>query len=76
MGHDVSSTCPKCNLEEETPNHHVGKCTYYQAPRKKVFNKGKTTIKSVVAKLNINPLAEYLQQAEDLLNTASSKLKY
>ena len=24
MGHDVSSTCPKCNLEEETPNHHVG----------------------------------------------------
>ena len=31
MGHDVSSTCPKCNLEEETPNHHVGECTYYQA---------------------------------------------
>ena len=28
MGHDVSSTCPKCNLEEETPNHHVGECTY------------------------------------------------
>ena len=23
MGHDVSSRCPKCNLEEETPNHHV-----------------------------------------------------
>ena len=31
MGHDASSTSPKCNLEEETPNHHVGECTYYQA---------------------------------------------
>ena len=28
-GHDVSSTCPKCNPEEETPNHHVGECSYY-----------------------------------------------
>ena len=40
MGHDVSSTCPKCNLEEETPNHHVAECTYYQALRK-VFGKEK-----------------------------------
>ena len=53
MGHGVSSTCPKCNLEEETPNHHVGECTYHQALRKKVFGKEKTTIKSVVEKLNI-----------------------
>ena len=63
MGHDVSSTCPKCNLKEETPNHHVGECTYYQALRMKVFGKEKTTIKSVVGKLNINLLAKYLQQA-------------
>ena len=63
MGHDVSLTCPKCNMEEETPNHHVGKCTYYQALRKKVFGKAKNTIKSMVEKLNINLLAKYLQQA-------------
>ena len=63
MGHDVSSTCPKCNLKEETPNHHVGECTYYQALRMKVFGKEKTTIKSVVEKLNINLLAKYLKQA-------------
>ena len=63
MGHHVSSTCPKCNLEEETPNHHVGECAYYHALRKKVFGKEKTTIKSVVEKLNINLLAKYLQQA-------------
>ena len=44
MGHDVSSTCPKCNLEEETPNRHVGECTYYQALRMKIFGKEKTTI--------------------------------
>ena len=41
MGHDISSTCPKCNLEEETPYHHDGECTYYQALRKKVFGKEK-----------------------------------
>ena len=63
MGNDVSSTCPKCNLIEETPNHHVGECTYYQALRMKVFGKEKNTIKSVVGKLNISLLAKYLQQA-------------
>ena len=63
MGHDVSSTCPKCDLEEETPNHHVGESTYYQALRMKVFGKKTTTIKSVVGKLNINLLAKYLLQA-------------
>ena len=63
MGHDVSSTCPKCNLEEETPNHHVGERIYYQALRKKVFGKEKNTIKSVVKKPNIDLLAKYLQQA-------------
>ena len=61
--HDVSSTCPKCNLEEENPNHHVGECTYYQALRKRVFGEEKTTIMSVIEKLNINLLAKYLQQA-------------
>ena len=30
IGYDVSLTCPKCNMEEETPNHHVGECNYYQ----------------------------------------------
>ena len=52
--HDESSTCPKCNLEKETPNHHVGECTYYLVLRKRVFGKEKTTIKSVVEKLIIN----------------------
>ena len=62
-GRDESPTCPKCNLEEETPNHHIGACTYYQTLRRKVLGKEKTTIKSVVQKLNINLLAKYLQQA-------------
>ena len=66
MGHDVSSTRPKCNLEEEIPNHHVGECTYYQSLRKKVFGKEKNLIKSVVEKLNINLLAIDLQQAGKL----------
>ena len=62
IGHDVSSTCPKCNLEEETPNHHVGESTYYQALQKNVYGKEITTIKAMVKKLNINLMAKYLQQ--------------
>ena len=62
-GRDESPTCPKCNLEEETPNHHIGGCTYYQTLRRKVFGKEKNTIKSVVQKLSISLLAKYLQQA-------------
>ena len=62
MGHDVSATCPKCNIKEETLNHHVGECTYYQSLRMKVVSIEKITIKSVVEKLNINLLAKYLQQ--------------
>ena len=42
MGHDVSSACPKCNLEEEIPNHLVGECTYFHALRKKAFGKEKS----------------------------------
>ena len=41
LGHDVSSTCTKCNLKEETPNHRVGECTYYHALRKKFLVKKK-----------------------------------
>ena len=37
IGYNVSLTCPKCNLEEETPNHHAGEYNYYQDLRKKVF---------------------------------------
>ena len=37
MGHDVSSTCPKCNLEEETSNHHVGECILLPNPTKEGF---------------------------------------
>ena len=59
-----------CNHDENAALgfHHctksnVGECTYYQALRMKVFGKEKTTIKSVVEKLNINLLAKYLKQA-------------
>ena len=29
-GRAESSLCPKCNLEDETPNHQVGNCKLYQ----------------------------------------------
>ena len=42
-GHAESSLRPKCSLEDETPNHHVGNCKLYQAIRVKYFGINKTT---------------------------------
>ena len=61
-GRSESSMCPKCNLEEETPNHHVGSCTYYLDIRKKCLGVESTTLLDVVNKLNISKLASYLKQ--------------
>ena len=61
------SICPKCNLEEETPDHFVGRCSKYQDVRNKYLGSVETTIKKVVEKLNINKLAQYLKHAGRLV---------
>ena len=58
-GRAESSLCPKCSLEDETPNHHVGNCKLYQDIRVKYFGFTKTTVHNVVTKCNINKLATY-----------------
>ena len=58
-----TSLCPKCSLEDETPNHHVGNCKLYQDTRVKYFGITKTTIPIVVSKCNISKLATYLKEA-------------
>ena len=58
-----SFLCPKCSLEDETPNHHVGNCKLYQYIRVKYFGITKTTVHNVVTKCNINKLATYLKEA-------------
>ena len=68
IGYDASSTCPKCNLEEETPNHRVGECNYYQDLRKKVFGSEKKHNKVGSQKTKYKPNDKV---PEDLLNTAS-----
>ena len=57
------SLCPKCSLENETPNHHVGNCKLYQDIRVKYFGITKTTVHNVVTKCNVNKLAPYLKEA-------------
>ena len=56
-GRAESSLCPKCSLEDETPNHHVGNCKLYQDIRVKYFEITKTTVHNVVTKCNISKLA-------------------
>ena len=58
-----SSLCPRCSLEDETPNHHVGNCRFYQDIHVKNFGIAKTTHHNVVTKCNIDKLATYLKEA-------------
>ena len=60
-GRAVSSLCPKCSLQDETPNHRVGNCKLYQDVRVKYFGITKTVVHNVVTKCNINKLASYLK---------------
>ena len=61
-GRAESSLCPKCSLEDETPNHHVGNCKLYKNIRVKYFGITKTTVHNVVTKCNISQLATYLKE--------------
>ena len=58
-----SSLCPKCSLEDETPNYHVGNLKLDQDICVKYFEIPKTTVHDMVTKCNINKLATYLKEA-------------
>ena len=62
-GHAESSLSAKCSVEDETPNHHVGKCKLYQDIRVKYFGITKTTVHNVVTKCK---LATYLEEPRRL----------
>ena len=49
-GRAESSLCPKCSLENETPNHQVGNCKLYKDIRVKCFGITKTTVHDVATK--------------------------
>ena len=62
-GRAESSLCPKCSLEHEAPNHHVGNCKLYRDICVKYFEITKNTAHIGVTKCNINKLATYLKEA-------------
>ena len=62
-GSDGSFLSPKCSLEDEPPNYHVGNCKLYQDMRVKYFGITKTTVHDVVAKCNVIKLATNLKEA-------------
>ena len=43
-GRAESFLCPKCSLEDKTPNHHVGNCKPYQDICAKYFEITETTV--------------------------------
>ena len=60
-GKVASPLCPKCLSEEETSQHHIGECLYFNLERTKHLGKEKLTIKEVMDHRNIQNLLGYLQ---------------
>ena len=52
-----------CGSEDETPEHHVSRCAYYQNIRQRYFGTEHVSIRKLVENMNIRRLIGYLQQA-------------
>jgi ribonuclease HI len=62
MGLRRDNLCPKCFDEEETPDHYVGKCLYFEVERKKHFGVAKTSVHDILKKRNVRSLAAFLSE--------------
>ncbi len=59
-------TCPKCLMEEETPDHHVGECPYYEVERVQTLGVRQTSIRDVLKDKNVGALGKYLKLTKRL----------
>ena len=66
-GRTDNSVCPKCGVEDETPNHHVGRCNVYIEIRREFLGANIVSLQDIVKRLNIRKLAAYLKQAGRLV---------
>jgi len=62
----ASDTCPKCLMEAETPDHHVGKCLYFEQERRETLGLPRTSLKAVLESRNIGSLMSYLEKTHRL----------
>lgn len=65
-GQTRDPTCPKCGVEEETPDHFVGRCKHYREVRISTLGEIQTSIKEIFAKNNLKALVQYLQKTDRL----------
>jgi ribonuclease HI len=65
-GRASDALCPKCFEEEETPNHHVGECAYYEVERRTLLGKNRTSLREVLDARNVKSLARYLSTTNRL----------
>ncbi len=59
-------TCPKCLMEDETPNHHVGECAFYEVERVQTLGVRRTSIRDVLKDKNVGALSGYLKLTKRL----------
>ena len=62
-GRANTSFCPKCGSEEETPEHHVSRCDFYQDIRQRFFGSEHVSIRKLMDNMNVRRLIGFLQQA-------------
>jgi len=62
----ADETCPKCLMEPETPDHHVGKCIYYEKERRETLGTPRTSLKAVLDSRNLGSLMNFLEETKRL----------
>jgi ribonuclease HI len=62
----ADDTCPKCLMEPETPDHHVGKCIYFEQERRETLGVNSTSLKAVLDSRNIGSLMNFLERTKRL----------
>ncbi len=63
--------CPKCYEEDETPEHVVGQCLFWEGERVRWFGVSQTTIGQILAAKNVRSLVGFLRETGRLENFAS-----
>jgi ribonuclease HI len=62
----ADDTCPKCLMEAETPDHHVGKCIYFEKERRETLGVPSTSLRAVLEARNIGSLMDFLEKTKRL----------
>jgi hypothetical protein len=54
-----SAKCPKCSMEDETPQHYVERCASFEDERKEILGEG-NSLRKIVQEKNLHTLLRFV----------------